>query len=348
MKRLLLAALIALSVAATAGAQGTVIGVHVVSSDATTVTLGWTVPAGTASQHFKVNGTYVSFTRNTAQNTARFTKSTPCFGQAGCYVIEAQAILDTGSSSGVDEPPPPPKPQCSDGLDNDGDTRIDYPADPGCTSSTDTTEAPDPPPPGNNLTVTDRTWVCSGTVNYNLVKVTVSGNLARTDAVRIASGCNGTIQRLEVDTANADGIHIGAGAHDVTINGGYVHSSGVCGSCGSVHVDGIQALGGQRITMRNLDVNYPTATNSALYINQGSGGQDRPTDVVCDGCTFRRSPDKNRVVRIGDSLRSGIRNSIVYWCGTGPTCDAPTAPAIWFNGLQTDPVNENNTLLLAS
>lgn len=214
-----------------------------------------------------------------------------------------------------------------------------------------TTEPPptttEPPPSGDTVTVTDRTWVCSGHVDLDLVKVTVRGDIGRTDAVRIASGCNGTIRRLEVDTANADGIHVGAFAHDLEINGGYVHSSGVCGSCGSVHVDGIQVLGGQRITMRNLDVNYPTATNSALYINQGSGGQDRPTDVVCDGCTFRRSPTRNRVVRIGDSLRSGIRNSTVYWCGTGPTCDAPTAPAIWFNGLQTDPVNENNTLLLA-
>jgi len=202
-----------------------------------------------------------------------------------------------------------------------------------------------PPPSGNTLTVNDRTYVCSGPVNYDLVKVTISNpSLGRTDAVRIASGCTGRIGRLEVDTNNADGIHVGAGAHDLVIGSGYVHSSGVCGGCGSVHVDGIQVLGGQRITM-TLDVNYPTATNSALYINQGSGGQDRPTDVVCDGCTFRRSPDKNRVVRIGDSLRSGIRNSTVYWCGTGPTCDAPTAPAIWFNGLQTDPVNENNTLI---
>ncbi len=31
-------------------------------------------------------------------------------------------------------------PQCNDGIDNDGDTLIDFPADPGCTSETDTTE----------------------------------------------------------------------------------------------------------------------------------------------------------------------------------------------------------------
>ena len=37
--------------------------------------------------------------------------------------------------------PPPPTPACNDGLDNDGDTKIDYPTDPGCSSETDNNEA---------------------------------------------------------------------------------------------------------------------------------------------------------------------------------------------------------------
>lgn len=36
-------------------------------------------------------------------------------------------------------------PQCVDGLDNDGDGFIDYPADPGCTDTADDTESPNPP-----------------------------------------------------------------------------------------------------------------------------------------------------------------------------------------------------------
>jgi uncharacterized protein YkwD len=48
-------------------------------------------------------------------------------------------------------PPPPPAPACSNGKDDDGDAKVDYPADPGCTSSADTDEynaaAPPPPPP---------------------------------------------------------------------------------------------------------------------------------------------------------------------------------------------------------
>jgi hypothetical protein len=52
-------------------------------------------------------------------------------------------------------PPPPPSPpppsrqfaQCEDGLDNDGDSKIDYPADPGCGIDTDLDETDPPPPP---------------------------------------------------------------------------------------------------------------------------------------------------------------------------------------------------------
>jgi hypothetical protein len=40
-----------------------------------------------------------------------------------------------------------PTPQCSDGIDNDGDGKVDYPADPGCTSPGDNDEFNVPPPP---------------------------------------------------------------------------------------------------------------------------------------------------------------------------------------------------------
>ncbi|MEK7556608.1 MAG: fibronectin type III domain-containing protein, partial [Patescibacteria group bacterium] len=43
-------------------------------------------------------------------------------------------------------PPPPPPPACSDGLDNDGDGKVDFSADPGCANATDTNETAPPPP----------------------------------------------------------------------------------------------------------------------------------------------------------------------------------------------------------
>lgn len=49
-----------------------------------------------------------------------------------------ELLVETGSSE------PAPKPSCGDGIDNDGDGRIDFPADPGCTSATDTDETDAP------------------------------------------------------------------------------------------------------------------------------------------------------------------------------------------------------------
>jgi hypothetical protein len=61
----------------------------------------------------------------------------------GCAVTLSNAFLlspPNSTCTGDTSAPPPTPPACSDGVDNDGDTLIDFPADPGCTSATDTTE----------------------------------------------------------------------------------------------------------------------------------------------------------------------------------------------------------------
>jgi hypothetical protein len=67
---------------------------------------------------------------------------------AGKTRTDAGGTACHGAPSGP--PPPPPPAACADGLDNDGDGLIDYPADPGCTGAADTdeTDPPPPPPPG--------------------------------------------------------------------------------------------------------------------------------------------------------------------------------------------------------
>jgi subtilisin family serine protease len=52
-------------------------------------------------------------------------------------------LLFTGSNT----PPPPPAPACSNGVDDDGDGKVDFPADPGCSSALDNDESNAPPPP---------------------------------------------------------------------------------------------------------------------------------------------------------------------------------------------------------
>ena len=70
---------------------------------------------------------------------------------------------DPGCTSGsdTDETDPPPAPACSDGQDNDGDGLTDHPADPGCVSVSDTDETD--PPPDENVIAAAGDIVCDPT-----------------------------------------------------------------------------------------------------------------------------------------------------------------------------------------
>ncbi len=76
----------------------------------------------------------------------------PCDLKA-CYrndlhVLPGSPAGLAGAGVPVSTPPPPPA-ACADGIDNDNppDGKIDYPADPGCVSASDTDETDPPPPP---------------------------------------------------------------------------------------------------------------------------------------------------------------------------------------------------------
>ena len=66
-------------------------------------------------------------------------------------------------------------------------------------------------------------------------------------------------------------------AHDLVIESGYVKCHDVAGS---YHQDGIQAMGGTRLTFRNLTVDC--LGNANLFVNQGGLKVSMPTDVICD------------------------------------------------------------------
>ena len=119
-------------------------------------------------------------------------------------------------------PPPPPVAQCADGLDNDGDGLIDFPADPGCVDAADNDEfnAPPPPPPsdlcsvdnreewgpiynegdcefGTTITVTNQLWFCSTPLS-NLgplpIRVVQTWNIAAQvgqNGIELRTGCSG-------------------------------------------------------------------------------------------------------------------------------------------------------------
>ena len=112
------------------------------------------------------------------------------------------------------------------------------------------------------------------------------------------------------------------GTHDLVIEDGYSRATS---RLRDVHQDGIQAMGGQRVTFSSFEVDCD-GVNAAMFINMGGGDQERPTDVVCDGCVLKKAaPPTTACCGFSDSVRSGARNSTIIWCGTVPSAAAASA-----------------------
>lgn len=116
------------------------------------------------------------------------------------------------------------KPQCMDHFDNDGDGKIDYPADPGCTSKndsdeTDVVQPPPPPPPSTTVTssITNGSTI-GGNVSWRVDTSVTTANITVLyfiDGVQVFSDCcqtpfyafgepNGTLNTATYP----DGVHI--------------------------------------------------------------------------------------------------------------------------------------------
>jgi hypothetical protein len=188
----------------------------------------------------------------------------------------------------------------------------------------------------------DKTWTCPGQVNMQSVSVSISANSPATDAVKLANGCTGYIGHIDVTQWKGDGIHI-ANAHDLVIGSVTIRCYG---HAPLKHQDGIQVLGGQRVTINNADVGCYSANNSQVWINDGSGGAGPggvPTDVVFVGGRFQGyynngeyGPGGSYGVSIGSSVRTGFRNAVIC-----PNAHTGRQLNI---GSATAPVDDNNSL----
>jgi len=109
-------------------------------------------------------------------------------------------------------------------------------------------------------------------------------------------------------TSNA--VKVKLGAHDIEIEG-YAD----CGEAPpGVRQNGIHVMLGYRITFVGFRIGDPdtgewtcAGASGALAIEERSEDDPEPEDVVCDGCALASG---NRGLYIGDSIRSGSRNSI--------------------------------------
>jgi hypothetical protein len=168
------------------------------------------------------------------------------------------------------------------------------------------TSVPTPPPPGgNSVILVDQQFVCNGPVNLAFVKVTM--RFADRDAISLGPNCSGRIGRIEVDTWTQDGVKVqnnsSTPAHDLVIDGGYVECHAITPGA---HQDGLQAMGGARLTFRNLVIDCLGHSN--FFVARGGAGATTPTDVVCENCVL--GPHGANAARIATSSRSGLRNTI--------------------------------------
>jgi hypothetical protein len=154
-------------------------------------------------------------------------------------------------------------------------------------------------------------WVCRGPVDLDSVTITMTSAIASrrgADAVHLERGCTGRIKQLRVVTAAGDAVKVAAGVHDLEVAGG---SISCVGKLPKMHQDGIQVMGGTRITLRSLDVDCGRSSdsliNSNLFISRAGRSTSPPTDVVCVDCFL--GADAAHTASIQDSVRSGLVDS---------------------------------------
>lgn len=184
----------------------------------------------------------------------------------------------------------------------------------------------------------DRQYVCNGPVNLSLVKVTINARSTGLDAVVFGENCSGRIGRIEVDTWSGDGIKVQSSApaaHDLTVESGHVRCHG---RTASYHQDGMQVMGGTRLTFRGLAVFCGgDGVNAGVFIARGGSGQSTPTDVVFEG--GRIGPNAAHTILLADSLRSGVRNTAI--------CPA-RAIEFEIQPSAQSPINSGNSIVPAS
>jgi hypothetical protein len=194
--------------------------------------------------------------------------------------------------------------------------------------------------PPKSVTVVDRTWTCRGPVDLDSVTVTMTpaavGVRANEDAIHLQPGCTGRIGRIDVTQSAGDGVKVADGVHDLEIDGGRIRC---LAKAPGLHQDGVQVLGGTRVTLRDLDIECGRADdrliNSNFFVREAGASQSPPTDVVCTGCTL--GGWAAHTVSVQSSIRSGVIDSTLC-LARFPQLTLTVGPDA------IDPVTANNTI----
>jgi hypothetical protein len=160
---------------------------------------------------------------------------------------------------------------------------------------------------GHHEVRTDHTWTCREKVDLDLVQVQI-GRVEREDAVHLRPGCTGRIGRLVIVQRSGDGVKVAEGVHDLVVGGGSIRC---LAKAPDFHQDGIQVLGGARITFRELKISCgrrdERLINANLFIKKAGRSRLPPRDVVCESCSL--GGWTAHTVSVQTSVRSGVTSS---------------------------------------
>jgi Ca2+-binding RTX toxin-like protein len=160
------------------------------------------------------------------------------------------------------------------------------------------------------ISLVDEPWSCDGPVDVELVKVRISDKAHGVDAVSLGHNCTGRIGRIEVDTWSGDGIKVQSAApvaHDLVVDSGVVRCYG---ASDGYHQDGIQVMGGKRLTFRNTTVLCGgPSVNAQLFIAHGGTGGSPPSEILFENGVL--GPNAAHTILLADSERSGVRETLI-------------------------------------
>jgi hypothetical protein len=153
-------------------------------------------------------------------------------------------------------------------------------------------------------------YTCDQPVALDELDIVIDTSTVHLDALKLNPGCTGYINTLHIDTMSADGIKGAEGAHDFTVNGGYIHATA---KADVVHQDGMQIMGGLNETFRNLDIRVGRADDDLIdaevFIKMGGSSTVPPTGIIVANSTL--GPDAAHTVNLQTSVRSGVRSSYI-------------------------------------
>ena len=214
-------------------------------------------------------------------------------------------------------------------------------------------------PPAGTVIVTNRPWNCTGPLSsFGALPIKVVSTIANASAndndnAVSLRGCSGDGDPATIDLildirgnggsvgngsigTSYDAVRIGQNARDLVVTG-----NAECGARSpnpSIHQDIVQALSGSNITFVDFTSGDPFTgrwtcwgAGGGWYITWANAGI--PTDLICLRCILATY---NQNLRIGESVRSGARDSVFGYS---------RSYGIFVESGAQSPVNVNNRVI---